>query len=206
MASSAEARFVGPVFLAGHAHAVLSRSRQRPCPRRHAVHVVGGGFLSPLAAESDGLQCLRCARGNGNGHARRQLSPTSDYVSVGGGDVTLTAPSPAGPYSASNPNPLSYARPGNWLMLARPAETGPHRLSGDVQLVPRGGRRHDRRSIGRSPQPTSRWPGPIGCLPQATARKPMPACSTTWWRSTSAPFSWKGHRSGASKETISDER
>ncbi len=51
----------------------------------------------------------------------------SDYFAASGGDVKLTTPlSPGGPYTSSNPNPLSYARPGNWLMLARPAvTTGP---------------------------------------------------------------------------------
>ena len=45
------------------------------------------------------------------------VAGSNDYNSPGGGDVTLNIKS--GTYNQSNPNPLSFVKAGNWLMLCR---------------------------------------------------------------------------------------
>lgn len=46
-------------------------------------------------------------------------SLSTDYSSLSGGEVRLQVTAPPGGFSTTNPNPLSYARPGSWLMLCR---------------------------------------------------------------------------------------
>ncbi len=194
LAAAGETRFRRPVFLAGHAHAVLSRSRQLPCrsPARRARFRWWCFTAARCQIRRPSTPPL-CAK-DGAGRAVSRYSTLQRLRGPGRRRREVNVHSPAAPLRRHQ-IPIRSAMPDQaigscwWAGQERPrGQPYTH-----VQLVPRGRGGHGRRSVAHPPTAKRHVGRPrLGVRRKTIARKPMLACSTTWWRCISGRSNWKG--------------